>query len=162
MNQLIEVTCTNRNCSENLTFEAEMSGSVQTCSNCGQQLIVPQFSSSAESVSKVPAVASSSAPKPVNIPSTQSQVYYQPTYQERAGSAKRSRKVNTSAGCVSLVAVLVAFGVMILGVSFITEIKDNMIGWIIIIGALLSIGAFVFFGYFATETIDSSDRIEKQ
>ena len=41
----INLNCTNRNCNAELSFSANQMGSMQSCSNCGQKLYVPEDNS---------------------------------------------------------------------------------------------------------------------
>jgi hypothetical protein len=131
-------------CRGQLGFAPEQAGTTQQCLGCGQQVIVP---SQAPGNVPTPVVPRAYSP---NIPT-------QPLFhqEERSREAHTARKLKMGAGCFAMLAVMFAVGLVGWGIGHITDLPDRQIeGWSGLIAGLAGVAAFVFFGYFATETAE--------
>ena len=143
----ISFQCTNPNCSHQVTFPPEQAGMVQHCPHCGQRLIVPGTSV----VAIAPMPPPSGAPPAVNVAGQQS-VYHQ---HERSVEQHMSRTLKMGQGCFAMLAVMFAIGLVGWGVGNIVD-APKWWSWTALIAGLAGVVAFVFFGYYATETAEAS------
>lgn len=145
----INLNCTNRNCNADLTFSSSQMGSMQSCPNCGQKLYVPEEMTQEleEFVPHKPPTKTFERPQ---------QLYSAGPVRslERDDRGQRTRKVKMGSGCLAMFAVM--FAVVILGVGYnlIIGMGEKMMGLFTILAGLGGIVAFVYFGYWATETED--------
>ncbi len=140
-------SCTNRSCNYELSFDAGEAGSMAFCPNCGQKLIVPEPVANVQQqvVPKTPPAATPSQP-PLRVRQRE-----EGDYQRRT-----RRKVKMGAGCLAMMAVLFTFFILALGYNTIVGITDTTGGLITIGAGIGGIGAFFYFGYWATETEDDT------
>jgi hypothetical protein len=142
----IKFQCTN--CGEHLNFVPEHAGTVQECFRCHQRVIVPGSA----------AIMATSAPA-ATPPSYQSTAVAQPLYhhEERSREAHVSRKLKMGAGCFAMIAVMFAVSLVGYGIGRIADVPDRQLqGWTTLIAGLAGVVAFIFFGYWATETAERS------
>jgi hypothetical protein len=92
------------------------------------------------------------------------QVQPQPfVQQERASHHITSRKINMGGGCLAMLAVFAAFTLIGGGLTFVFNfISQALCGIWMILGALASIAAFAFFGYFASESSVSLSGVDRR
>ena len=156
----VSFVCTNPNCQRQIVFEQTAVGTVQQCPFCTQRLIVPDAAPLAPQVAVMPAYTA-----PTMHISTQQPPAHQ---QERHIESQTARKLNMGSGCFAMIAVIFAFAILSFGASqVLTSINPNantgVVGGILLmLGGLAGLGAFVFFGYIATETSSSSKGSERR
>jgi len=129
-------------------------GTIQKCPNCGQKIFVPE-----DDVQSLQEYVPPTTGKPIQTAHKPDAIYGYPAARsmERGSQVHKSRKVKMSAGCTGMLAVM--FGIFILGFGYnlISELSEGAVGFFIILAGLGGLAAFVYFGYWATE---SEDRFE--
>ena len=153
---LINLNCTNRDCSAELTFHSSQMGSMQSCPDCGQKLYIPgERKEEAQEFTAQKSLYDFKNPTQFYSASTVKSL-------ERDDSGQRTRKVKMGSGCLAMFAVM--FGVVILGVGYnlIIGVGEKMLGFFTILAGLGGIVAFVYFGYWATETNDRFEDRRRQ
>lgn len=166
----ISVVCTNPSCLQPLSFEQALGGTIQQCPKCTQRIIVPEIADPPAQAAIVPMSAPSPAPIHVAVPIASPTPPPAPYFreQERHTEFHKARKLNVGAGCFAMISVLFAMGILEFGLFFVINAmlpKYNfglIFGLLSMLAGVLALGAFVFFGYIATETAATSRDSERR
>ncbi len=144
----INLKCSNVDCQTSLTFLKSLSGSMQECTNCGQKLYLPGLSKlEDQNLSLASSTQSVDRPQKLYSAGPVSSL-------ERDDRGQKTRKVKMGSGCLAMLAVM--FGITILGVgaNLIVGLGEKTMGVFMLLSGIGGIVAFVYFGYWATETED--------
>lgn len=182
----VQCLCPNMQCQRPLSFDRSLIGTVQQCPSCAQQMYVPDAPATSSPLYPPPAtgpVQPPVAPPPVQYPPVQQpqqgypqyqhmpmQVYTPPTVQAPPPQPAIhtemehavERKLNMSSGCFAMFAMMFAIGIMGCGFGSIFGASEIIMGIIFLLAGLAGIGAFIFFGYFATATATKSKTSERK
>lgn len=163
----LTLNCTNPACQRLLSFDQALAGSIQQCPQCAQRIIVPELIFASPQTEIVPAASSIAHPISAPLP-----VAPQPVLpireQQQQTEFHTARKLNMGAGCFAMMAVMFAVGILGAGASavissILPEFNGNLLdGLSFMLAGLLGLGAFVFFGYIATETASTSKGSERR
>lgn len=141
----LRVNCTNQDCNSKLVFSREYMGSIQSCPNCGVELLIPKIE---------PKPYASPTNQPFPSPYEAKGIQQAPiTYSGvTEDGGKRTRKVRVGSGCLAMMAVMFAFAILVFGYSLMFDITPGIYGLFVVMTGIAGIGAFAYFGYFAQET----------